>query len=536
MKKEELFDIIGEIDDRYLLRSEKKVRSKKIKKVYSTVLAVAACMTLVVTATWFGKMSPPQTGEENSQTDIGSLGNGDDFIPSGITGGAGEDVSGSSQNKKEETQERLGMEPDTPVDFYPGALMPMTLKEDNSHISANRQINYDFSKMNKASRGFVTITDQYVLKNQSEKDQEVTISYPYIGSMEDLVQHYPQLTINGEKTTGTISSKAYMGKDSQGNLQLFSPAISTDEYSSMMKELQKVGTIDEKRLDEKVTVYEFTDGDKGKVSSDGAAYVARMKVKDVNKVYTVNMGGYYYDKEYLYVGFFIEDAKKSKIAPKLIFIGDEPVEYEELGYTRMDFFKEYETKEVTAKRKEYESTIGTELKTLIELQASESIPKNCTNREELKALYEVRCKQVMSDILRWNLDGKETKEDDVAAYYSNNLSDVTYLIMNSYGTYEFTKTITIPAGETLQVQWKYEKQGNHNTSEPKDKFLDQYGYDNCLNLGTNLTFTKQQASVTEADNIRIVDQNYGFDLDNHVHSVDLELDAERYYMVVKVLK
>lgn len=56
------------------------------------------------------------------------------------------------------------------------------------------------------------------------------------------------------------------------------------------------------------------------------------------------------------------------------------------------------------------------------------------------------------------------------------------------------------------------------------------------NLLTNLRFTEQAAAILENGNIRIEDQNYGFDLEKGIKEVLLELDAERYYMIVKMLK
>ena len=55
-------------------------------------------------------------------------------------------------------------------------------------------------------------------------------------------------------------------------------------------------------------------------------------------------------------------------------------------------------------------------------------------------------------------------------------------------------------------------------------------------MGTNLIFTKQVANLAEQGNIEILDQNYQFDLEAGVKSVDLALDAERYYMIVRILK
>ena len=86
------------------------------------------------------------------------------------------------------------------------------------------------------------------------------------------------------------------------------------------------------------------------------------------------------------------------------------------------------------------------------------------------------------------------------------------------------------------MELDYEKSGACNIYEPQEEFRDNYQYDNMPNLGTNLKFTKQVASIKESGNIRIEDQNYQFDLEKGIKEVKLELEAERYYMIVKILK
>ena len=56
------------------------------------------------------------------------------------------------------------------------------------------------------------------------------------------------------------------------------------------------------------------------------------------------------------------------------------------------------------------------------------------------------------------------------------------------------------------------------------------------NLGTNVVYEQITTEIKENGNIRIESQNYGFDLESGVKQVELELDAERYYMIVKILR
>ena len=50
-----------------------------------------------------------------------------------------------------------------------------------------------------------------------------------------------------------------------------------------------------------------------------------------------------------------------------------------------------------------------------------------------------------------------------------------------------------------------------------------------------VNYSCMTATIKEKGNLRIEDQNYGFDLENDIRQVELELDAERYYMIVKFL-
>ena len=51
-------------------------------------------------------------------------------------------------------------------------------------------------------------------------------------------------------------------------------------------------------------------------------------------------------------------------------------------------------------------------------------------------------------------------------------------------------------------------------------------------LGSVITFDSQKASVSGFDSIRIIAQNFGFDLNNHITEVELDLNEPHYYMEV----
>ena len=59
-----------------------------------------------------------------------------------------------------------------------------------------------------------------------------------------------------------------------------------------------------------------------------------------------------------------------------------------------------------------------------------------------------------------------------------------------------------------------------------------YGYDLAIDLGSNLTFTAANASLENTGGIRITGQNFGFDLENGITEVSLDLEQSRYYLEV----
>ena len=109
-------------------------------------------------------------------------------------------------------------------------------------------------------------------------------------------------------------------------------------------------------------------------------------------------------------------------------------------------------------------------------------------------------------------------EDIFSAVYTNNR--VIYLSFE----------VTIPAGESITVEAVMTKDASIDyIGNDKDKD----GYDMATKLGSNLTFTQQTASISRYEQIEIVNQNFGFDIQNGITTVPLDLDQEHYWMQVR---
>ncbi len=552
MRREELFQAIGQIDDTLIVRSGKRARNRK-KVMLRNALATAACLAVLFgtafAANQAGLLKPFSPNTE--QTDQGShgvpggpsdeLGTGldDPDVPVDPYEGPSIMDGGCESDDEIDVEYTRGMFQDEFVAFNPGPLMPVTLAQANSAITAQRDITYDFTDVTKESDGFVTIRDSYEFTNSSDEDQKVTLLYPYQGTIYEMNNgSKPKVMVNGQVVSADMQTGAYYGKDSFGYEQLLSFSHSTDEMEYIIGDVAShasVKGVDEKLWNKEVLVYEFSDVKSAKDPTEYGAYAAKFKVDDYKNIYFQDIGGVTYVDGYLYVGFYVEDVLEGD-TPKIIFLdGKAPEDYSEQGYACMEFFEEYEVDDVSASMTKKEVTFG---KVFDEVMKSKRVAEKWgeerTLSEQEQQLFESFTAQIISDVVSRNAQGGEY--DDMSAYFSNSLSDMAYYAYTGTTLFLVKNEVTVPAGESIQVEYEYLKQGQHDETCPEPDFYDCYGYDNALNMGTNMTFTKQVTNIEEQGNIEIIDQNYQFDLEAGIKSVELELDAERYYMVVRILK
>ena len=94
----------------------------------------------------------------------------------------------------------------------------------------------------------------------------------------------------------------------------------------------------------------------------------------------------------------------------------------------------------------------------------------------------------------------------------------------------FSIPVTIPANGSIAVSVCMEKLasvvfiGNNS---------DRRGYDMVTELGSNLSFTKQTAMISNIESIEIIEQNFGFDPENGITVVELDLTEPHYYLEVR---
>ena len=93
--------------------------------------------------------------------------------------------------------------------------------------------------------------------------------------------------------------------------------------------------------------------------------------------------------------------------------------------------------------------------------------------------------------------------------------------------------VTVPAGGSVTLSAAMRREGSFDYYCTHTKNQGVCGYDLVTELGSNLTCTGQRATIEDRGLIEIVRQNFGFDLENDVRTVDLDPAEEHYYLEVR---
>lgn len=550
MKKEELFEAIGEIDDKLVLRKASK-KKRKWKGFITTAMVSAACLALVVGVIavanktgGFGKVpvtsesgsSEPGSTTPGTQTPIINE-NGEYLIPSvNADGGCGSQEGVDLADYIDLNQ--AGIAPmsveDTNDGINLGPLMPMTFTSENGNVSADRDITYDFT--DSPANGIATIVDEYVITNTSGEAQTLTYLYPYTGYRYDILANKPVVTVDGTATEPVIANGIYYGNNIYDFTMPYNQFATTDDYHTLLEE-DVAGTApkaDESVMNDTVTVYEY-----------GYLYVAEheypatlfgVEKEYMDSVYTVNMSLLFEDEQYAYYGYLYEDEDDYKETGQfdhkamLIFKDEVPANITaysgELTEENWDYVP---VEEISIETNVYKCTFKELASELVDTELKGTA---YADDDAYKALFLDKLMIMISDSVAYRNGANSETE-----YYLLSLYDLDLLLIeaaNPFGFYLLEDTLTVPAGGSVTIRFEYDKIGKY-WEEPEDMYRGIFGYDNCPNLGTNITFTSQSATIADNGDIEIVEQNYGFDLENNIRNVELELDAERYYMYVRFM-
>lgn len=537
MREDKLYEAITLIDDDLIDETAGYTPKKKRVIHWKRWTALAACLVLIV------GMGGVITGRFGFS------------VGANNAGGSGADGSSTFMS-------------------YAGPVFPLTTLEDADGLTAERDITLDFlpwvptwvSAEDEIDAGLseeerqqelaffneafpdggywgsstdILVTDSYTLTNTTDEDKTVTALYPFTSSWRDLTERQPALTLDGgaletELLIGPYSGSfegAWGSEDSGEQLNL-NELNSWEEYQALLAD----GSYLRKALSDfpdlsgiPVTVYKFTDA-WGPERSDATPNPSIRVTFDLDfsattvLCYGFHMCSWDRDAGWMGQGFSIPQPQWPEYGQPyyLIAVGDDVENMDIRCYVTGGWDTEEEIKDFGVTVDRYE----TDLDAILHEVVGNFPGADGMDPADFETYYGLYCDYLLTygvlaedgSIARYNAGWLESLDAD-------GVDRVCYL----------QAQVTISAGEsvTLSAQMTKPASFDHYCAHTENK--DIRGYDLVTQLGSTLTFTGQTAALEDRGQIAIVRQNFGFDLERGVHTVELDSDAEHYYLEVKRL-
>ena len=544
MKSDELLDVIGEAKDEYV----QDVRNAKVKKIpgwAKWTSAIAACLVLTIgVSLFFGGMG-------------GNAG----------AGGSGHEDGSTFMS-------------------YAGPVFPLTLREENAAISADRTVTMDFApwvpvwisnEEEAASRtnlteaekqdvldtynewypeggryqssGHILVSDTYTLSNQSTEDQTIRILYPFASSLNGLSENRPTITINEEAINTELHAGSYAGTfqgawenwaethENPGSLNL-QYIESWEGYEALLSD----GSYLERALEDypdlshiPVIVYKFTDAwgpaedDDAGIPNPSIRIMFEMDYDKTNVLsYGFHSGSNDRENGIMGRGFSIrEEGERWYGNPYyLIVIGDDVQNMTSQGYVTGGWDTKNEVESgVTITRTE--SDLESALREAASFYYGEMTDVQNYVETDPEYGFEMYYGLLKEHLLAYGV----LSEKEIDRYASGWIEELD--IVGVDRVFWLEAEITIPAGESVTLTAAFEKEPSFDFTCADTANKGISGYDMVTALGSNLLFTQQTACLEDRGQIEIVRQNFGFDLENGIKEVILDLSVPHYYLEVK---
>ena len=411
----------------------------------------------------------------------------------------------------------LFVNPGQPGEYinYAGPVLPLSSISGGEEITAVRNVVLDFGAY--ADReldnynGYITVTDSYMLTNPTSEAVTVELVWGFEGQFTDPGTQIPAITVDGEPVEGRI----YPATD---NGELVRNAYSFEKYAQVLTENDFLAEAmaGAPLWDVAVTVYHFYDvaytGEPvtGKPYLDIAYKIGpdtALWVRDYDVMGMVD--GYYHLKFH---------ADRGEVW--LYVIGEDLLEMEAAGSrgsnVTLDAVSSEALEGVVYELEIYESTF---MECLSEYIGEYQIEPD----SDLGQRYDLMTKQMLFDGAMKRIVGTNYQNLTMDVHSMQTiLGDVYSNIRMLYWVFP----VEIPAGGTVTVMGTYDQECS------RDYGATRHGYDVATTLGSNLNFVSQTATVANSQYVLWDDeeQNFGFDLENGVTTVALDLTVERYFL------
>lgn len=474
---------------------------------------------------------------------------------------------------------------------YAGPVFPLTTAEETSSITAERNITLDFAPWIPAwlsneemladrtwlteaerqealaqydelypeggrwrSSDDILVTDAYTLANPSQEDQTVTLLYPFATSLNDLGRLTPTLTLDGSELETALHVGAYSGGfegvwdgtivgDPEGSVNL-DYADSWEDYKNLLSDgtyLANALGVGPDVSGIPVTVYKFTDPYGPLKDEEAGGPNPSLQVGfdlDYSRTAVLTWGfdSGNFDRENgtMIQGFSIPQPGELGYGEDvycLLVLGEDIQNMTTGGYVTGGADPDTEPLEgcgVTVER--YESDLDTMLREIL-APVWQELRQNTYEQDgaELDVDFETWYRAVLEYLLAYGILSPSGAERYGAGWLEDIVSDVDTIDRVCWLEAE----ITIPAGDSVTLSASMTKEASYDFYCAHTENQGVKGYDLVTALGSTLDFTGQTASLVNTENIEIVRQNFGIDLEAGITEVALDPAEPHYYLEIR---
>ncbi len=440
-------------------------------------------------------------------------------------------------------ESNVGGKGDEPRSFllYEGPVLPLTLRDDQEDISAERSVTLDFAGWDMDGTELL-IRDSYTLQNTSGEDRTVRALYPFIGRFYEVSRRRPVLTLDGVELETTLLAGYYAGgyegawKGSIGGDELGGSVNMNypdfwEDYRDLLADGSYFAAAESPYPDfTGVTawVYDLTDPwytlTEGQEAPRPVLHITfPLDYAKTRLLYTGGFSGWSLDGDEGWMcllygipgetsGSYKDDGHRT-----LLVVGEDVGEVKIEGFTAVAE-KEAQPMEAGATITRREVDLEEYLRALALEQYGSYDGQD--GRPDFETVY--------GQFKLWLVTDGPLAREPKERYRGGDLwfSEVASVDRVMWLEAE----ITVPAGASVTLTAELHKTGSSDPFHARGS-VGGAEYELATRLGSNLAFTNQSATLEDRGKIEIIRQNFGFDLKNGIKTVDLT--GEIYFLEVK---
>ena len=288
-------------------------------------------------------------------------------------------------------------------------------------------------------------------------------------------------------------------------------------------------------LDTPVTVYEFSDFAAPHDKYQAATQAVSFSIDEAaTRVLTYGFNGGEWGEGFRRYSYFVPDGKRHEPKVKLLIVlGEDIGDYTLQGYQDGGCYPGEEIEGVSCTVTRRTATLDAVLELVCrDCMEGYDIYGEGWVTEDGPVTFEMYRRAAAELLTRYGLLSGASMD----RYADGRLDDMVMETLWQDRVLYLVFPVTVPAGGSVKVECGFWKAPSFDFACSGSENAGLQGYDLVTRLGSSLDFTRQSAALVNTGNVEITGQDFGFDLEGGVTSVELDLEREHYYLEIRPIR